>query len=417
MRHLLLLVATCLLARAASGSVTQSRGAQRAASPVGSSGDSVPEVAVGVYVLNVGRIDTTNGVFEADMYLYLTASHSRYELTGETESYFPNAGSNPRVWQVSKLKSSSNLTSQYRIKSQFYFTPDARPYPFDEFDFPIVFEDPHSELRELQLAVDGHFSALSRDIRMPGFSRAAEATFRAEVSNVTYPGGKRFARYTGVVHITRPRLNAAIKAFLPGCMILFVVALNSSIPRKHATARAGVAGSSLVALVLFHSNLISAVPSTGQLTLADSFMAIGYILISLAFAVCLLLLRLAEAGAGDAADELHYAAQLAQWYCTPLSVAAVAVADLGGALAVLFTVLAAVAGWRYVALRRAESALLSNTAWWWNKPRASRAASAEVALVSTGYEADADAGGGDVGVRGRGAAYRRVSGPFSDDEL
>ena len=118
MRHLLLLVATCLLARAASGSVTQSRGAQRAASPVGSSGDSVPEVAVGVYVLNVGRIDTTNGVFEADMYLYLTASHSRYELTGETESYFPNAGSNPRVWQFVEhfrgLRHAPNLRARAR---------------------------------------------------------------------------------------------------------------------------------------------------------------------------------------------------------------------------------------------------------------------------------------------------------------
>ena len=84
-------------------------------------------VSVGLYVLNLGSIDLSNGAFDADFYLYLTAeagSGGRYDVASDYESYLPNAGSNPRVWVVSKLKSRTNLTSQYRMKGKFYFEPD-----------------------------------------------------------------------------------------------------------------------------------------------------------------------------------------------------------------------------------------------------------------------------------------------------
>ena len=80
----------------------------------------------------------------------------------------------------------------------------------------------------------------------------------------------------------------------------------------------------------YRQNLLAQVPSTGQVTLADSFMAMCYVLIVQAFVVCLLLLRSAEAGADALEAEVHVCGQLAQWMLTPMAVLAVVYSGLTG---------------------------------------------------------------------------------------
>ena len=61
----------------------------------------------------------------------------------------------------------------------------------------------------------------------------------------------------------------------------------------------------LVAAVMYHSNLAAQAPPTGRLSIADDVMLTTYSLITLNFAVCLVIIKLDSGGNKEWAQELH----------------------------------------------------------------------------------------------------------------
>lgn len=58
------------------------------------------EVAVGIYLLNVGYIDIRQGLWDCDFFLYFTSDSTYYGMnTSAVQRYFPN-GHNPEAWEV-----------------------------------------------------------------------------------------------------------------------------------------------------------------------------------------------------------------------------------------------------------------------------------------------------------------------------
>ena len=128
-----------------------------------------------------------------------------------------------------------------------------------------------------------------------------------------------------------------IKGLLPPLFLLLVVCLNSSVPIKHISQRISVDGTMLVAAVMYHSNLAAQAPPTGRLSIADDVMLTTYSLITLNFAVCLVIIKLDSGGNKEWAQELHGTLELIQWVVTPLSFASLSIK-----LNVIWLVLAAV---------------------------------------------------------------------------
>ena len=89
--------------------------------------------------------------------------------------------------------------------------------------------------------------------------------------------------------------------------------MNSSVPIKHISQRISVDGTMLVAAVMYHSNLAAQAPPTGRLSIADDVMLTTYSLITLNFAVCLVIIKLDSGGNKEWAQELHGTLKLIQW--------------------------------------------------------------------------------------------------------
>eukprot|EP00899_Mesostigma_viride_P022498 jgi/Mesvir1/3432/Mv11930-RA.1 len=209
------------------------------------------QVSVGVYVLNVGAVDLLAGTFDIDFYMYFSSGWGYYYLdaANKADSYFPNSGRGATVTSIQKYPHVANVTTQYRVKSSFYFGVDTRRYPFEHHALEVRFEDPLHEVKDLSFNFDTSFSGISSSILFPGFNRA---------------GVWNYSRFVFTIHVERPSVNAFIKGFFPPLAILLalwllaslpltatvamqVVAFNSLVPAKYSESRATVAGSSLVA--------------------------------------------------------------------------------------------------------------------------------------------------------------------------
>mmetsp|Transcript_119448 Transcript_119448/g.381049 ORF Transcript_119448/g.381049 Transcript_119448/m.381049 type:complete len:543 (-) Transcript_119448:416-2044(-) len=300
----------------------------------GNSGDvdnSKWDVAVGIFLLNLGKVDLLSGQFDVDFYVYFSKpcdAEGPYTLQqGEVEKYFPNGVKGISGYRVrGRLpEHGSNATTQYRVKGSFHFPVDTRDYPFEQHTLEIMFEDPERTVGSLGFVVDELYTGINEDLKLPGFSRD-DIQIRAAVVRHIYPpltvSAMTFSRYKFQLTLKRPVQGVMIK-LLPPVFLVLVVSFNSLMPVQHVTNRISVSTTNLMAAVMYHSNMASQAPSTGQFTKADQLMVTIYMLITLNLATCMCILTLDIAGRKPAAQELHENARMLQWALAPLSLSVI----------------------------------------------------------------------------------------------
>jgi len=260
----------------------------------GNSGDvdnSKWDVAVGIFLLNLGKVDLLSGQFDVDFYVYFSKprdAEGPYTLQqGEVEKYFPNG-----------VKGISG----YRVRGRL-------PEHGSNATTPGILV----------------LGPLCVDLKLPGFSRD-DIQIRAAVVRHIYPpltvSAMTFSRYKFQLTLKRPVQGVMIK-LLPPVFLVLVVSFNSLMPVQHVTNRISVSTTNLMAAVMYHSNMASQAPSTGQFTKADQLMVTIYMLITLNLATCMCILTLDIAGRKPAAQELHENARMLQWALAPLSLSVI----------------------------------------------------------------------------------------------
>mmetsp|Transcript_2068 Transcript_2068/g.6132 ORF Transcript_2068/g.6132 Transcript_2068/m.6132 type:complete len:449 (+) Transcript_2068:159-1505(+) len=287
------------------------------------SGNSMDEVAIGMFILNLGAVDALGGTFEADFYLYCTGQKLYSIDVSKAQGYFPNAVKGLTMWEVDKMPGRVNSTTQFRVQSKFYFTVDNSMFPFERHRLEIVFEDPVRVLTELVYTADNSTSGMSQAIHFPGFSRTSLSQSML-AANFTYPytadlEPKVFSRIIFVMDLTRPFSNAIMKGVLPPFFLLLVLSFNTLLPLKHITNRITVAGTVLVSAVMYHANLENQTPPTGKLSIADEIMISTYFLITFNFSGAIVILLLSDRSAVQAASDVQWMCIVVQWVCTPLT--------------------------------------------------------------------------------------------------
>ena len=107
------------------------------------------------------------------------------------------------------------------------------------------------------------------------------------------------------VDISRIKWNSFIKTFLPIIFITLIVLFSFLLDPDKITTRLGMAGSSLVAAVMFHISISSQVPPVGYLTFADKVMLLTYLVLLASFIINIALLELQEQKKAELVERIH----------------------------------------------------------------------------------------------------------------
>lgn len=240
------------------------------------------DVQVGVYILNVGKFDVATGSFTVDFYLDMKCETEcdpgRFEFT------------NGRANSVDKIIDEPN-EKFYRIQASLTQNIDLRKYPFDVHNLSIVIEDKVKTIDELRYSIDPQSTGMDAGVYVIGWELGR---LTHEATEHYYPPyDETYSTATFSIEIGRVFLTSVMK-LLPVFFMVLVGMLSLMLAADKVTMRLSLNISTLLAAVMFHLNLTSAIPPVGYLTLADKFMIMTYVILIAIMATGIALMRHTE---------------------------------------------------------------------------------------------------------------------------
>lgn len=279
---------------------TNSRSIAIAQGPTAEDSTAQPSVVnVGVYILNVGKLDTSIGAYTVDFYLSFSCENPCQP--GDFEF------ANGRATSIDKVVDEPN-EKFYRIQAALVSNLNLSKYPFDEHHLLIQIEDKlqTSKTQMYQVALED--SGVDPAVNIVGWDMKG---WTAKVSNHHYSTyGTDFAAYQFDIQIRRPATAAILKSFLPALTIVMVGLLALLLSPDKIIPRLTLTTGSLTGAVLFHLNLTSSIPPVGYLTFADRFMILNYLALALTLISTLGALRYLDKKKPEAAERIHRTAMV-----------------------------------------------------------------------------------------------------------
>jgi len=251
-------------------------------------------VKVGVYVLNVGKLDTSTGAFTIDFYL----SFSSDEPSSPGNFEF----SNGRATSIDK--SVDEPTEKfYRIQASLASNLNLSRYPFDHHNLIIELEDKEQTARTQVYQVSLEDSGLDPSVKIAGW---AIDGWKADLDEHYYePYGTTFSRYVFSIQIHRSPLAAILKTILPALVIAIVGLLSLVLSPDKIIPRLTLNTGAFTGAVLFHLNMTSSLPPLGYLTLGDRFMLLNYFALTASLVSTLVALYYVDRKQTSDADRVH----------------------------------------------------------------------------------------------------------------
>jgi len=266
------------------------------------------QVEVGLYILNLGKFDIATGSFTADLYLSLTCET---ECSPENFEFM-----NGRASTVEKIIDEPN-EKFYRIQANLNSPIDLKSFPFDAQKMQIIIEDKEKTTEDLVYVANQEESGIDPSIVFTGWNIDG---WNAGVQEHYYGVyDETYSQYLFTVDISRIVFNAFLKTFLPVIFILLVVIFSFLIDPDKVATRLTMAGSSLVASVMFHVSISNQIPPVGYLTFADKFMVLTYMVLLFSFIINIAMLELQEQKKTEVVDRLHRKTEYNVLWAVPLA--------------------------------------------------------------------------------------------------
>ncbi|MBI3743746.1 MAG: hypothetical protein HY261_05590 [Chloroflexi bacterium] len=272
--------------------------------PVARTADSPPasqavQVRTGMYMLNVGRLDTLTGTYNADFYLVFECDRpcdpGNFEFSNGRATALDKQGDDPNG-------------KTFRVQASFNTDVDFRNYPFDKHKLLISLEDKLLTKEQLQYVVDPKLNAIDDHVIVGGWELHG---WDAIVTDHYYPVfDETYSRYEFFIHIQRGVLAAILKSLLPALVIVLGGFLGFLLGPDKALQRLTIATAALTGAILFHVNLTSQVPPVGSLTYADKFMIVNYVGLVGALAATVAILILTDRKQEARALRIHRGSRL-----------------------------------------------------------------------------------------------------------
>jgi len=272
------------------------------------SSSSPVQVQVGVYIIDVQSINLANSNYQLDFYLWFNFDPNQINASQVAQFEFNNGA--PTIKQID----SSPGYLEYRVTGTFIKTFDFTDYPFESHTLFIDLE--HQNLDNTQLVYTADPTS---------YIEPAAGLSGWNTGNITYTilthsyGDQAFSRPQFSVTLSRPLISGVIKSVLPISIITGISLLAFALAAEDYSQKMALGITTLLSATAFHLSLISGIPPTGYLTLADRMMIGVYILFLYNIGSAVYMMTLARKNKKEAATAFNRRSRMG----LPIIVAAV----------------------------------------------------------------------------------------------
>ena len=245
------------------------------------------EILVGIYVLDLGKLDIGTGSFTVDFYLDLKSKDPKDQITADAAALeFMNGRG---AFELVEDKGNEKF---YRVLATLSTPIDLRRFPFDAQKMQIILENKTNGLDKVKyIPAKAEESGMDQAIVFPGWDIKGWTATTGEHEYPVYktPEGKNevYSQYVFSVNIARLPLNSFLKTFLPVLFLMLIVTASFILDPEKVTTRLAAISSALIASVMFHVSISGQIPPVGYLTFADKFMVLTYLILLMSFCLSL----------------------------------------------------------------------------------------------------------------------------------
>ena len=259
------------------------------------SAQSAVEVDVGIWLVNVEKVDLAASSYKLDFYLWFKFEPSEISLKEVKEFEFINGA--PTKYEI---EADETGYLEYRVRGDFIKTFDFSQYPFENQQLTIKLE--HKFLDSTQLIyVSDDSSAIDPEATVAGWDMTSFDTSIAEHSYDT----EYFSRFVAMVILQRPTLSAFIKSVLPISVITTIALLAFFISPNNFAQRIGLGVTTLLSATAFHLSLVNGIPPTGYLTFADRMMVGIYTIFLYNLSISVYLMKMVDKKRNEDAERFN----------------------------------------------------------------------------------------------------------------
>lgn len=277
-------------------SFAQAAAAQEDPATAGATSSNPVHVQVGVWLVNIEKMDLPASSYRMDFYLWFKFNPSEVSL--DTVRNFEFINGQPTKYEVDANNSTGYL--EYRVKGDFITSFDFTRYPFESHDLPVELEHKQLNMSALVYEADVEGSAIEPTATVAGWNLGG---FGTAITEHSY-GGDVYSRFVFSVTIARPMISSFIKSVLPVSVITAISLLAFFMSPQNFSQRIALAVTTLLAATTFHLALLSGIPPTGYLTFADRIMISVYSIFLFNMGASVFIMRLVDAKKVDEATKL-----------------------------------------------------------------------------------------------------------------
>ena len=246
--------------------------------------ETATEVEVGIWLVNVEKVDLAASSFKLDFYLWFNFDPSQISLMDIKEFEFINGA--PTKYEIAAEPEKGYL--EYRVRGDFIKTFDFTHYPFENQDLSIQLE--HKALNSSQLLYVSESATIDPEATVTGWNIV---NFDTIIDEHSY-GAESYSRFNSKLILERPIVSAFIKSVLPISVITTIALLAFFISPNNFAQRIGLGVTTLLSATAFHLSLVNGIPPTGYLTFADRMMIGIYVLFLYNLSVSVYIMRLVD---------------------------------------------------------------------------------------------------------------------------
>ena len=271
-------------------------------------------IAVGAHINDIQEVDMRSHSYRLDMYVWFRwhdPSLRPWETAEFMNAFDPADHVRTPVYDAPQEMPDGSLHMVIRQQGKFSAKFPLQKYPFDRQFLAAEMEDSVYDARDVVYIADrkgkGGAISINPEIRLPGLTLEPP---RLEIRAFPYPTAfgdltadafYPYARASFIVPATRPSSAAAVKIFMPLCLVIFCAAMVFFVHPSYVEGRLGVAITALLTLVALQLTTASGLPDVDYLLLTDKIYALSYLFV---IAVLMQLARgssLVQAGQTEAA--------------------------------------------------------------------------------------------------------------------
>ncbi len=247
-------------------------------------------VQVGLYVLDLARLDMKENQFYADFYIWYKWPDRPDRPWTPADIEFMNGTVEAATPLATDTLAGVKYASQ-RIKGTFRGKFDLRSYPFDSQRLPIVFEDQGLNADKLRFEADPNNPDQNRwieaGVQVPDWKVAGGRAFTDLHiydtdfgDQVTSPATQTlYHRFHFEARLERLFVPHFIKFIIPLLVIAGMAYMVFFINAREFEAQCGICVTALLTAVALHISQADALPAVGYLVLSDKIFIIFYLFI------------------------------------------------------------------------------------------------------------------------------------------